>query len=64
MERLTSRDLEILRLLGNSQGLAQIADALGVSYKTVANTCSGIKAKLGVARTADLVRLSIEMGIV
>ena len=64
MERLTSRDLEILRLLGNSQGLAQIADALGVSYKTVANTCSAIKAKLGVARTADLVRLSIEMGIV
>lgn len=63
-EQLTSRDLEILRLLGRSQGLAQIADALGVSYKTVANTCSGIKAKLGVSRTADLVRLSIEMGIV
>jgi DNA-binding NarL/FixJ family response regulator len=63
-ERLTSRDLEILRLLGNSQSLAQIAEALGVSYKTVANTCSGIKAKLGVARTGDLVRLSIEMGIV
>lgn len=63
-ERLTSRDLEILRLLGSSQGLAQIAEALGVSYKTVANTCSGIKAKLGVTRTADLVRLSIEMGLV
>ncbi|MGI4941754.1 MAG: response regulator [Janthinobacterium lividum] len=63
-EQLTSRDLEILRLLGSSQGLAQIAEALGVSYKTVANTCSGIKAKLGVTRTADLVRLSIEMGLV
>lgn len=63
-ERLTGRDLEILRLLGSSQGLAQIAEALGVSYKTVANTCSGIKAKLGVTRTADLVRLSIEMGLV
>ncbi len=64
VEQLTSRDLEILRLLGRSQGLAQIADALGLSYKTVANACSGIKAKLGVARTADLVRLSIEMGLV
>ncbi len=63
-DRLTSRDLEILRLLGNGQSLAQTADALGVSYKTVANACSGIKAKLGVARTGDLVRLSIEMGIV
>jgi DNA-binding NarL/FixJ family response regulator len=64
VERLTSRDLEILRLLSSSQSLAQIAEALGVSYKTVANACSGIKAKLGVARTGDLVRLSIEMGIV
>lgn len=64
VERLTSRDLEILRLLGGSQSLAQIAEALGISYKTVANACSGIKAKLGVTRTSDLVRLSIEMGIV
>lgn len=64
VDRLTSRDLEILRLLGRSQSLAQIAEALGISYKTVANACSGIKAKLGVARTGDLVRLSIEMGIV
>lgn len=64
VERLTSRDLEILRLLGGSKSLAQIAEALGISYKTVANACSGIKAKLGVTRTSDLVRLSIEMGIV
>lgn len=63
MERLTERDLEIMRMLGDGQGLSNIADALGVSYKTVANTCSQIKAKLGVARTADLVRLSIEGGV-
>jgi two-component system invasion response regulator UvrY len=63
MERLTERDLEIMRLLGDGQGLSYIADALGVSYKTVANTCSQIKAKLGVARTADLVRLSIDRGL-
>jgi two-component system invasion response regulator UvrY len=63
MERLTERDLEIMRLLGDGQGLSYIADALGVSYKTIANTCSQIKAKLGVARTADLVRLSIDRGL-
>jgi two-component system invasion response regulator UvrY len=62
-ERLTERDLEIMRLLGGGQSLSNIADALGVSYKTVANTCSQIKAKLGVARTVDLVRLSIERGM-
>jgi two-component system, NarL family, invasion response regulator UvrY len=63
MERLSERDLEIMRLLGDGQGLSNIAAALGVSYKTVANTCSQIKAKLGVARTADLVRLSIDRGV-
>jgi DNA-binding NarL/FixJ family response regulator len=62
-ERLTERDLEIMRLLGHGRSLSNIADALGVSYKTVANTCTQIKAKLGVARTVDLVRLSIEKGI-
>jgi DNA-binding NarL/FixJ family response regulator len=64
MERLTERDLEIMRLLGDGRGLANIAEALGVSYKTVANTCTQLKAKLGVARTADLVRLSIDQGLV
>ena len=61
--QLTERDLEILRLLSEGRSLAQIAAAIGVSYKTVANICTQIKAKLGVARTADLVRLSIEMGV-
>jgi two-component system, NarL family, invasion response regulator UvrY len=64
MEHLTERDIEIMRLLGDGRSLSNIADALGVSYKTVANTCSQIKAKLGVARTADLVRLSVEKGVV
>jgi DNA-binding NarL/FixJ family response regulator len=63
MQQLTARDLEIMRLLGDGKGLSDIAAALGVSYKTVANTCSQIKAKLGVARTADLVRLSIDRGV-
>ncbi|WP_428542072.1 response regulator [Rhodopila sp.] len=62
-DRLTERDLEIMRLLGDGQELSKIADALGVSYKTVANACTQIKAKLGVARTLDLVRLAIEMGV-
>lgn len=62
-QQLTERDLEIMRLLRDGRGLSDIADALGVSYKTIANTCTQIKAKLGVARTIDLVRLSIEGGL-
>jgi DNA-binding NarL/FixJ family response regulator len=63
LHHLTERDMEILRLLGEGRGLAEIAAELGVGYKTIANTCSQIKAKLGVSRTADLIRLSIEMGV-
>ena len=61
--QLTARELEIMRLLALGRGLAEIAEALGVRYKTVANTCSQIKSKLGVSRTADLVRLAIETGV-
>ena len=61
--QLTAREMEIMRLLALGRGLADIAEALGVRYKTVANTCSQMKSKLGVSRTADLVRLAIETGI-
>ena len=56
-------ELEIMRLLAGGASLAEIAAALGVGYKTVANTLTLIKSKLGVARTADLVRLAIETGV-
>ncbi len=60
---LSERDLEIMRLLAEGLGLAEIADALGIGYKTVANACSHIKTKLGVTRTNDLVRLAMTLGI-
>jgi len=63
LDALSARELEIMRLLGAGASLAEIAEALGASYKTVANTCTQIKSKLGVARTADLVRLAIETGV-
>lgn len=63
LEQLSSRDMELLRLLGAGRTLSEIAEALGLSYKTVANTCSAMKAKLGVARTADLVRLAVQANL-
>jgi DNA-binding NarL/FixJ family response regulator len=62
-EQLTPRDLEIMRLLAQGRSLSEIADALGLGYKTIANTCTQIKGKLGVNRTADLVRVALEAGI-
>ena len=62
-QQLSERDLEILRLLGEGRSFTEIAATLGLGYKTVANAATSIKSKLGVARTADLIRLSVEMGI-
>lgn len=61
LERLTMREIEILRLLGEGKSLSAIAGTLGVAYKTIANACSLMKSKLAVERTADLIRMALEM---
>jgi DNA-binding NarL/FixJ family response regulator len=63
LSQLSSRDVEILRLLADGRSLTEIADAIGVSYKTVANQCSQLKAKLATPRTADLIRLALSCGL-
>lgn len=60
LQALTARELEILRMLGQGRSLTAIAESLGVAYKTVANNCSHMKVKLGVERTADLIRLAVQ----
>jgi two-component system invasion response regulator UvrY len=59
LDRLSERELEILRLLGAGRSLNEIAGTLKISYKTVANTASLMRAKLGATRMADLIRLAI-----
>jgi two-component system, NarL family, invasion response regulator UvrY len=64
LKDLSSRDIEILRQLAAGRTLSQIADMVGIGYKTAANTCSRIKTKLGVASTAELIRVAIRAGLV
>jgi two-component system, NarL family, invasion response regulator UvrY len=64
LKDLSSRDLEILRLLAEGRSLSQIADTVGIGYKTAANNCSRIKARLGAASTVDLIRIAIRAGLV
>jgi len=63
LKDLTSRDLEIMRLLAEGCTLPQIANALGLSYKTAANSCTRIKAKLAATSTAELIRIAIRSGL-
>jgi DNA-binding NarL/FixJ family response regulator len=62
VSQMTPRELEILRLLGRGNKIVEVADALGISYKTVANTTSLLKQKLGARNHSDLIRVAVEMG--
>jgi two-component system, NarL family, invasion response regulator UvrY len=57
---LTGRELEILRLIAAGRTMAQIADAMSVSYKTIANNCTQLKHKLGARTAMDLMRIALE----
>jgi DNA-binding NarL/FixJ family response regulator len=63
LSKLTSREMEILRLLSSGKSLSEIAWLIHSSYKTVANTSSIMRQKLGVRSSAELVRLAIESGL-
>jgi len=63
LSKLNSREMEILRLLSSGKSLSEIAWLIHSPYKTVANTSSIIRQKLGVMSSAELVRLAIESGV-
>jgi DNA-binding NarL/FixJ family response regulator len=63
LSKLNPREMEILRLLSSGKTLSEIAWLVHSPYKTVANTSSIIRQKLGVRTAAELVRLAIENGV-
>ncbi|MDQ2634966.1 MAG: response regulator transcription factor [Pseudomonadota bacterium] len=56
----TSRELHTLALLAEGKPYAQIATDLGVSYKTVVNTSSQLKSKLGARNLPELIKLAVQ----
>ena len=60
LKDLTSREIDVLQLLGCGKGLDEIANALQISYRTVANTVSIIKRKLNVPTHVKLMQIAIE----
>lgn len=57
---LSPREIEILRLLGRGKSMPEIAHLINLSHKTVANTCTLMKNKLGARSPMDLVRIALE----
>ncbi|RMC34796.1 response regulator [Paracoccus alkanivorans] len=60
---LSDRERQVLGLIGRGLSLQAIADELGVSYKTTANTSSALKKKLGVDGINGLMKFALESGI-
>ena len=57
---LSPRELEIMRLIAAGRTMAEIADALDISYKTIANNCTQLKHKLGARSAMDLMRIALD----
>ena len=64
LSKLTSREIEILHLLSSGKSLSEIAWLVHSSYKTIANTSSIIRQKLGLRSASELVRFAIETRLV
>ncbi|MCI5212143.1 MAG: DNA-binding response regulator [Candidatus Electrothrix sp. ATG2] len=60
---LTAREQEIFRLLAQGAAVADIADKLCISAKTVTNHRANILSKLDLHSTVDLVRYAAKLGL-
>ena len=61
---LTSREREILRLVGEGKTAKEIANTLYISQRTVENYKNNLLKKLGLKRTTDLIKYAIKHKIV
>lgn len=61
---LTTREREVLQLVGEGHSSAGIAERLGVSVKTVEGHRSRLMIKLHVTNVAGLVRAAVRLGLV
>lgn len=64
LRRLSSREFEVFRQLVEGRNTHEIARALSLSGKTVANYGTQIRYKLGASSSADLARVAMAAGII
>jgi DNA-binding NarL/FixJ family response regulator len=60
---LSAREFEVLRLLAQGQSIGQIAQAMRLNSKTVANHQSAIKKKLGADTAIQLLKRAAQLGL-
>lgn len=61
---LSDRELQVLSALARGRSMAEIAEDLGVTYKTVAAHGATIRSKLNARTSSEMVRIAVEMRLV
>jgi DNA-binding NarL/FixJ family response regulator len=61
---LTAREIEVLMLVAEGHSTKQIADSLGIAFRTAACHRCRVMAKVGVHESVSLVRWAIRKGII
>lgn len=61
VERLSDRELQVFRLIGEGKGTKEIADELNLSPKTIETYRAHIKEKLNIPNAIELVRQAVQL---
>jgi two-component system, NarL family, nitrate/nitrite response regulator NarL len=64
LARLTPRELEVLQLLADGKSIAEIAQALFISPRTVRTHVKSVLARLGVHSKLEAVTMAIRYGVI
>jgi DNA-binding NarL/FixJ family response regulator len=60
VEKLTNRELEVFRLMGEGMMTSEIAETLAVSVKTIDTHRLRIKEKLNLKSSSELIKYAVE----
>lgn len=63
-EKLSDRELQVLRLLGEGRSVTEIGDELHLSPKTVSTYRTRLMEKMDFSTTADIIRYAVQRGLV
>jgi DNA-binding NarL/FixJ family response regulator len=63
-DQLSSREIDVIRLIGEGNANKQIADKLSIGETTVKNHISNILSKLGANDRAHAVTIALQRGII
>ena len=63
-ERLSDREFQVMRMIGEGRTLREIADTLHISEKTVSTYRTRILEKMNMTRNAELIRYAVQNKLV